>query len=221
MSSSAVSCSILRKQAFIRVIAPVCSRRTRDAATTADADAVHQAPCACLAMWWGLVNIQYAMQDGVIYVLEVNPRASRTVPFVSKSTGIPLAKVAAKLMIGRTLKELDIKGYGWAKHVSVKESVFPFSKFPSARHFLGPEMRSTGEVMGISDSFGVSFAKASMAAGSTLPQKGTVFVSLNDNDKNDRAANVVKNFVRLGFNIIATEGRPGSSKSRASGTARC
>ena len=120
----------------------------------------------------GLVNIQYAMQDGVIYVLEVNPRASRTVPFVSKSTGIPLAKVAAKLMVGRTLKELDIKGYGWAKHVSVKESVFPFSKFPSARHFLGPEMRSTGEVMGISDSFGVSFAKASMAAGSTLPAGG-------------------------------------------------
>ncbi|MBP1646602.1 MAG: carbamoyl-phosphate synthase, large subunit [Bacteroidetes bacterium] len=154
----------------------------------------------------GLVNIQYAMQDGVIYVLEVNPRASRTVPFVSKSTGIPLAKVAAKLMIGRTLKDLDIKGYGWAKHVSVKESVFPFSKFPSARHFLGPEMRSTGEVMGISDSFGVSFAKASMAAGSTLPQDGTVFVSLNDNDKNDRAANIVKNFVRLGFNVIATEG---------------
>jgi carbamoyl-phosphate synthase large subunit len=154
----------------------------------------------------GLVNIQYAMQDGVIYVLEVNPRASRTVPFVSKSTGIPLAKVAAKLMVGHTLKDLDIKGYGWAKHVSVKESVFPFSKFPSARHFLGPEMRSTGEVMGISDSFGVSFAKASMAAGSTLPQEGTVFVSLNDNDKNDRSANIVKNFVRLGFNIIATEG---------------
>ncbi len=154
----------------------------------------------------GLVNIQYAMQDGVIYVLEVNPRASRTVPFVSKSTGIPLAKVAAKLMVGHTLKDLDIKGYGWAKHVSVKESVFPFSKFPSARHFLGPEMRSTGEVMGISDSFGVSFAKASMAAGSTLPQEGTVFMSLNDNDKNDRSANIVKNFVRLGFNIIATEG---------------
>ncbi len=154
----------------------------------------------------GLVNIQYAMQGGVIYVLEVNPRASRTVPFVSKSTGIPLAKVAAKLMIGRTLKDLDIKGYGWAKHVSVKESVFPFSKFPSARHFLGPEMRSTGEVMGISDSFGVSFAKASMAAGSTLPREGTVFVSLNDNDKNDRAANIVNNFVRLGFNIIATQG---------------
>ena len=154
----------------------------------------------------GLVNVQYAMKDGIIYVLEVNPRASRTVPFVSKATGIPLAKVAAKLMMGRTLKELNLKHFGWAKHVAIKESVFPFPKFPSARHFLGPEMRSTGEVMGISDSFGVAFAKAQIAAGSSLPQKGTVFVSLNDNDKTDRSANIVKNYVRLGFNIIATEG---------------
>jgi carbamoyl-phosphate synthase large subunit len=154
----------------------------------------------------GLVNVQYAMRDGIIYVLEVNPRASRTVPFVSKATGIPLAKIAAKLMVGRTLPDLEVKGYGWAKHVAIKESVFPFSKFPTARHFLGPEMRSTGEVMGISDSFGVAFAKASMAAGTTLPQKGTVFVSLNDNDKGDRAANIVRSYVRLGFTIIATEG---------------
>ena len=154
----------------------------------------------------GLINVQYAMRDGVVYVLEVNPRASRTVPFVSKATGIAMAKVAARVMIGRTLKDLDIKGYGWAKHVAIKESVFPFPKFPSARHFLGPEMRSTGEVMGISDSFGVAFAKASMAAGSTLPQKGTVFVSLNDFDKNDRAANIVRAYVRLGFNVVATEG---------------
>jgi carbamoyl-phosphate synthase large subunit len=154
----------------------------------------------------GLVNVQYAMRDGVIYVLEVNPRASRTVPFVSKATGVPLAKVAAKLMIGRTLADLDVRGYGWAKHVAVKESVFPFPKFPSARHFLGPEMRSTGEVMGISDSFGVSFAKAQIAAGSELPEKGTVFVSLNDNDKNDRSVTIVRSYLRLGFNVIATEG---------------
>jgi len=154
----------------------------------------------------GLVNVQYAMRDGVIYVLEVNPRASRTVPFVSKATGVPLAKIAAKLMIGRTLADLDVRGYGWAKHVAVKESVFPFPKFPSARHFLGPEMRSTGEVMGISDSFGVAFAKAQIAAGSQLPEKGTVFVSLNDNDKNDRSLNIVRSYVRLGFNVIATEG---------------
>jgi carbamoyl-phosphate synthase large subunit len=153
----------------------------------------------------GLVNIQYAMQDGVVYVLEVNPRASRTVPFVSKATGVPLAKIAAKLMVGRKIKDLSIKG-SWAKHVSVKESVFPFNKFPQARHFLGPEMRSTGEVMGISDSFGGSFAKASVAAGMPLPSSGTVLISLNDNDKRERAANIARSFLRLGFNILATEG---------------
>jgi carbamoyl-phosphate synthase large subunit len=162
----------------------------------------------------GLINVQYAMRDGVVYVLEVNPRASRTVPFVSKTTGIPLAKVAAKVMVGRTLQDLDIRGYGWAKHVAVKESVFPFPKFPHARHFLGPEMRSTGEVMGISDSFGVSFAKASIAAGSTLPEKGTVFVSLNNFDKKDRAVAIVRSFVRLGFTIIATEGTSAFLKNR-------
>ena len=162
----------------------------------------------------GLINVQYAMRDGVVYVLEVNPRASRTVPFVSKTTGIPLAKVAAKVMVGRTLQDLDIRGYGWAKHVAVKESVFPFPKFPHARHFLGPEMRSTGEVMGISDSFGVSFAKASIAAGSTLPEKGTVFVSLNNFDKKERAVAIVRSFVRLGFTIIATEGTSAFLKSR-------
>jgi carbamoyl-phosphate synthase large subunit len=154
----------------------------------------------------GIINIQYAMQNGVVYVLEVNPRASRTTPFVSKATGVPLAKIAAKLKVGKTLKDLGVSGYPWAKHVSVKESVFPFPKFPQARHFLGPEMRSTGEVMGLSDSFGVSFAKASIAAGTTLPTKGTVFVSVNDNDKHPRTVNIVRSFVRLGFNVIATEG---------------
>ncbi len=154
----------------------------------------------------GLVNVQYAMQGGIVYVLEVNPRASRTVPFVSKATGIPLAKIAAKLMVGRKLDELAIGGFNWARHVSVKVSVFPFPKFPQARHFLGPEMRSTGEVMGISNSFGVSFAKASIAGGMTLPQSGTVFFSFNDNDKHDRALNIVRAFFRLGFKIIATEG---------------
>jgi carbamoyl-phosphate synthase large subunit len=154
----------------------------------------------------GLLNIQYAMQKGEVSVLEVNPRASRTVPFVSKATGVPLAKIAAKLKVGRTLKELGVQGYSWAKHVSIKESVFPFPKFPQARHFLGPEMRSTGEVMGISDSFGTSFAKASLAAGTLLPTGGTVFVSVNDNDKQMRAVNIVRSYVRLGFNIIATEG---------------
>jgi carbamoyl-phosphate synthase large subunit len=154
----------------------------------------------------GLVNVQYAMHRGIIYVLEVNPRASRTVPFVSKATGVPLAKIAAKVMVGRKLKDLGIRSYGWAKHVSIKESVFPFQKFPEAHHFPGPEMRSTGEVMGISDNFGVSFAKASIAAGMTLPKSGTVFVSLNDYDKREVSANVVRMFVRLGFKILATAG---------------
>jgi carbamoyl-phosphate synthase large subunit len=146
------------------------------------------------------------MHRGTVYVLEVNPRASRTVPFVSKSTGIPLAKIAAKVMVGRTLRDLNIRGYGWAKHVSVKESVFPFPKFPEARHFPGPEMRSTGEVMGISDSFGISFAKASIAAGMNLPKSGSVFVSLNDYDKREVSAGMVRMFVRLGFTILATKG---------------
>jgi carbamoyl-phosphate synthase large subunit len=154
----------------------------------------------------GVVNIQYAMKDGTVYVLEVNPRASRTTPFVSKATGVPLAKIAAKLKVGRTLPELGISGYPWAKHVAIKESVFPFSKFPQARHFLGPEMRSTGEVMGISDSFGMSFAKASTAAGTNFPVTGTIFVSLNDNDKQMRAVNIVRSYLRLGFKVIATEG---------------
>ena len=146
------------------------------------------------------------MHRGVIHVLEVNPRASRTVPFVSKSTGVPLAKIAAKVMVGRKLKDLGIRSYGWAKHVSIKESVFPFQKFPEAHHFPGPEMRSTGEVMGISDNFGSSFAKASIAAGMTLPTSGTVFVSLNDYDKREVSANVVRMFGRLGFKILATSG---------------
>lgn len=154
----------------------------------------------------GLVNIQYAMREGVVYVLEVNPRASRTVPFVSKATGIPLAKIAARIMVGRKLKDLGVSGYVWAKHVAMKASVFPFNKFPTARHFLGPEMRSTGEVMGLSDSFGISFAKASLAAGTALPQSGAVFVSLNNLDKRERAVNIVRSYVKLGFKIFATEG---------------
>jgi carbamoyl-phosphate synthase large subunit len=154
----------------------------------------------------GLMNIQFAMRQGVIYVLEVNPRASRTVPFVSKSTGVPLARIASRLMVGRKLREVLPPGRSRGTHVSVKESVFPFPKFPEARHFLGPEMRSTGEVMGISAGFGTSFAKALIAAGMELPQSGTVFVSLNDFDKRERAVKIVREYVRLGFSIIATEG---------------
>jgi len=156
----------------------------------------------------GLMNVQYAMKDGVVYVLEVNPRASRTVPFVSKATGVPLAKIAAKVMIGKTLEELGLKGYDFrkVKHISVKEAVFPFAKFPKTRVFLGPEMRSTGEVMGISDNFGESIAKSQIAAGNTLPTEGTVFFSVNENDKTEITLNIARELQALGFSIIATEG---------------
>lgn len=156
----------------------------------------------------GLLNVQYAMKDGVVYVLEVNPRASRTVPFVSKATGLPLAKIAAKVMIGRTLEDLGVKNFDFqkVKHISVKEAVFPFSKFPRVPVFLGPEMRSTGEVMGISSEFGAAIAKAQMAAGNTLPTDGTVFISVNDSDKNEITLNIVRDYERLGFSFVGTEG---------------
>jgi carbamoyl-phosphate synthase large subunit len=156
----------------------------------------------------GLMNVQYAMKDDVVYVLEVNPRASRTVPFVSKATGLPLAKIAAKVMVGRTLEELGCKDFDFrkVKHISVKEAVFPFAKFPKTRVFLGPEMRSTGEVMGISDSFGASIAKSQIAASNALPTEGTVFFSVNDNDKNEMTLNIARDLCVLGFFLIATEG---------------
>jgi carbamoyl-phosphate synthase large subunit len=148
----------------------------------------------------GLLNVQYAMKDGVVYVLEVNPRASRTVPFVSKAVGLPLAKIAAKVMIGRTLEDLGVKD------ISVKEAVFPFSKFPRVPIFLGPEMRSTGEVMGISSDFGVAIAKAQMGAGNTLPTEGKIFISVNNSDKNDITLEIARGYERLGFTFVATEG---------------
>lgn len=156
----------------------------------------------------GLMNVQYALKDDVVYVLEVNPRASRTVPFVSKATGVPLAKIAAKVMAGRTLEDLGYKEYDFRKitHIAAKEAVFPFNKFPQTPVFLGPEMRSTGEVMGISHSFGESYAKSQISAGNTLPTSGTVFFSVNDHDKNVRALEIASDFIRLGFSILATEG---------------
>ena len=156
----------------------------------------------------GLMNVQYAMKDEVVYVLEVNPRASRTVPFVSKATGMPLAKIAAKVMVGRTLEELGCKDFDFrkVKHISVKEAVFPFAKFPKTRVFLGPEMRSTGEVMGISDSFGASIAKSQIAASNALPTDGTVFFSVNNNDKTELTLNIARELQELGFSLIATEG---------------
>ncbi|MCX7984037.1 MAG: carbamoyl-phosphate synthase large subunit [Bacteroidetes bacterium] len=156
----------------------------------------------------GLMNVQYALKDDTVYVLEVNPRASRTVPFVSKATGIPLAKIAAKVMVGRTIEELGYKDYDFRliAHVAAKEAVFPFNKFPQTPVFLGPEMRSTGEVMGISQSFGESYAKSQISAGNTLPTHGTVFFSVNDHDKNQLALEIGKSFLNLGFSIVATDG---------------
>jgi len=153
----------------------------------------------------GLMNVQYAIKDDIVYVLEVNPRASRTTPFVSKATGIPLAKVAAKVMVGQSLEEQGVVDDLEVKRIFVKESVFPFLKFPGADILLGPEMKSTGEVMGISSDFGIAFAKSQQAAGYRIPTSGTVFVSVNDFDKpgmlpHARALN------DMGFEILATRG---------------
>ncbi len=153
----------------------------------------------------GLMNIQYAIQDGEIYILEVNPRASRTVPFVSKAIGRPLAKLATKVMLGRTLVELDFDKEIEPEHISVKEAVFPFSRFPDVDTLLGPEMKSTGEVMGIGYNFGIAFAKAQAAAGYELPKGGTVFVSVHDADK-QKVLPVARRLRELGFNLIATAG---------------
>jgi carbamoyl-phosphate synthase large subunit len=153
----------------------------------------------------GLMNIQYAVKDGILYVLEVNPRASRTVPFVSKAIGVPLAKLATKVMLGKTLAELGFTEAPKPKHVSVKEAVFPFNRFPDVDILLGPEMKSTGEVMGIDHSFGLAFAKSQMAAGFKMPTKGSIFISVHDYHK-DKIVPVAKSFQELGFKILATAG---------------
>jgi len=154
----------------------------------------------------GLLNIQFAIKDGEIYILEVNPRASRTVPFVSKATGVPLAKMATLVMLGRTLKELGLKGLKRRlKWSAVKESVFPFIKFPGADTILGPEMKSTGEVMGIDRSFEIAFYKSQIAASNNLPLEGNVFISVKDEDKK-KVVEIAKGFEEMGFKILATRG---------------
>jgi len=153
----------------------------------------------------GLMNIQYAVRRGIIYVLEVNPRASRTIPFVSKATGIPLAKLATKVIMGKTLKNLGFTREIVPSHVSCKESVFPFDRFSGVDTILGPEMKSTGEVMGIDCSFGLAFAKSQLAAGQKLPLSGTVFVSVKDEDKM-ALLEIVFSLYDLGFKIRATRG---------------
>jgi carbamoyl-phosphate synthase large subunit len=158
----------------------------------------------------GLMNVQFAIQrnekgEDVVFVLEVNPRASRTVPYVSKATGRPLAKIAARCMVGRTLREQGVAGEIVPPYYSVKEAVFPFIKFQGVDTILGPEMKSTGEVMGVGDSFAEAFLKSQLAANVKLPAKGKVFVSVKDGDK-ARAVEIAQLFAGLGFTIVATRG---------------
>ena len=152
----------------------------------------------------GLMNIQFAVKDNAVYLIEVNPRASRTVPFTAKATGIPLAKIAARVMAGESLASFDLKRLDW-KHIAVKEAVFPFARFPGTDPVLGPEMKSTGEVMGIDSTFAMAFAKAQLAAGTVLPMAGTVFISVKDSDK-PVVLDAALELVDMGFDLIATDG---------------
>jgi carbamoyl-phosphate synthase large subunit len=155
----------------------------------------------------GLLNIQYAIQNDTVYVLEVNPRASRTVPFVSKATGTLLAQIATRAMIGEKLDSLHVRPFDPAMtRVAIKESVFPFTKFPKVNVFLGPEMRSTGEVMGMDSTFGRAIVKSHISAGNTLPATGNVFISLSSHDKSLRAAEIARGYAALGFTLLATKG---------------
>jgi carbamoyl-phosphate synthase large subunit len=151
------------------------------------------------------MNVQYAIQNNVVYVLEVNPRASRTVPYVSKATGVPLPKIAVGLMWGRKLSHYGLAGKLTAPQTFVKSPVFPFNKFPGVDPALGPEMRSTGEVMGVGENFGEAFGKAQLSAGTPLPESGTVFISVNDRDK-AAVVEVAAKFAEYGFQLAATRG---------------
>src|SRR4029453_4549224 len=153
----------------------------------------------------GLMNVQYAIKDDVVYVLEVNPRASRTVPYLSKATGIPLAKIAAGVMVGKTLAQLELTDDLDVSGVFVKTPVFPFVRFPGVDTILGPEMKSTGEVMGGATSFGAAFAKAQLAAGVKLPSSGTVYISVSNHDK-PAVVQVARDLKGLGFRLVATRG---------------
>ncbi|MGH7832936.1 MAG: carbamoyl-phosphate synthase large subunit, partial [Candidatus Binatia bacterium] len=167
----------------------------------------------------GLMNVQFAVKGQEVFVLEVNPRASRTVPFVSKAIGVPLAKLGAQVMAGKTLPELGLTSEILPGHISVKEAVFPFNKFPGVDTLLGPEMKSTGEVMGMDASFGIAFAKAQLAAGMRLPTTGKVFISVRDEDK-ERIALVARRLHRLGFQIVATRGTAAYFEKRGIPTER-
>jgi carbamoyl-phosphate synthase large subunit len=161
----------------------------------------------------GLMNVQYAVKDGKVYVLEVNPRASRTAPYVSKATGVALPKIAVGLMLGKSMAEMtNATGVLTVPKYFVKSPVFPFNKFPGVDLTLGPEMRSTGEVMGVGENFGEAFAKAQLAAGTPLPDKGRVFLSVNDRDKLVAVA-LAKRFTELGFEVTATRGTAGAIRA--------
>ncbi len=153
----------------------------------------------------GLMNVQYAVKDGQVYVIEVNPRASRTVPFVGKATGVPWANIAAKVMAGKSLDELGVYETPPFDHVAVKEAVFPFPKFPGVDIILGPEMRSTGEVMGIDTTFGLAYAKGQLAEGTKVPLEGSIFISVRDADK-PLVLPIARKFAELGFQILSTSG---------------
>jgi carbamoyl-phosphate synthase large subunit len=153
----------------------------------------------------GLINIQFAILFDTLYVIEVNPRASRSVPFVSKATGLPIAKMAVEIMAGRTVDQLDCRFKKDLPYVAVKESIFPFDRFEKADIYLRPEMRSTGEVMGIAPTFGSAVMKAFQAAGVTVPDSGTVFLSVNDNDK-ARIVPIAESLHKLGYRMVATQG---------------
>ena len=153
----------------------------------------------------GLINIQFAFRKGKVYVLEVNPRASRTVPFISKTTNVPLAKIAAQLSVGAKLSEFNLSPWNAINHVSVKEAVLPFNKFPLESVFLGPEMKSTGEVMGISNTLGDAFLRAIVGSGNDVPTKGTVFISVSDSDKLN-VISIARDIIEMGFKIVATRG---------------
>ncbi|HKW98955.1 MAG TPA: carbamoyl-phosphate synthase large subunit [Bryobacteraceae bacterium] len=188
-------------------VLPAMSLAKKDVATIED----YTTRLALALKVIGLMNVQYAIKDGTVYVLEVNPRASRTVPYVSKATGVPLPKVAVSLMLGRKLRDLRHLTRGIASgrlpvpQSFVKSPVFPFNKFPGVDPALGPEMRSTGEVMGVGESFGEAFAKAQLSAGTPLPESGTVFISVNDRYKPE-AVRVARNFAEMGFKLVATRG---------------
>jgi carbamoyl-phosphate synthase large subunit len=154
----------------------------------------------------GLMNVQYAVKNGTVYILEVNPRASRTIPFVSKAIGVPLAKLAAKVMVGKKLNDLKFSKEITPKYISIKESVLPFIKFPGIDISLGPEMKSTGEVMGIDTTFGKAYCKSQLAAYQNLPTQGTVFISVKDKDKKSIIISIAKELKNLKFKIVATSG---------------